>query len=45
LEGTGNMIVDKILGNYKGTLIKPGLLWYANLQTLPTHYLLMFTIQ
>jgi hypothetical protein len=26
LEGTGNMIVDKILGNYKGTLIKPGLL-------------------
>ena len=26
LEGTGNMIVDKILSNYKGTLIKPGLL-------------------
>lgn len=26
LEGTGNMIVDKILNNYKGTLIKPGLL-------------------
>jgi hypothetical protein len=26
LEGTGNMIVDKILSNYKGNLIKPGLL-------------------
>lgn len=26
LEGTGNMIVDKILSNYKGTLIKPGIL-------------------
>ena len=26
LEGTGNMLVDKILSNYKGTLIKPGLL-------------------
>jgi len=26
LEGTGNMIVDKILNNYKGNLIKPGLL-------------------
>jgi hypothetical protein len=26
LEGTGNMIVDKILNNYKGNVIKPGLL-------------------
>ena len=24
LEGTGNMIVDKILSNYKGNLLKPG---------------------
>lgn len=26
LQGTGNMIVDKILSNYKGTLLKPGVL-------------------
>jgi hypothetical protein len=26
LEGTGNIIVDKILSNYKGNLLKPGIL-------------------
>jgi hypothetical protein len=26
LEGTGNLIVDKILSNYKGSLLKPGIL-------------------
>jgi hypothetical protein len=26
LEGTGNIIVDKILSNYKGNLVKPGIL-------------------
>lgn len=26
LEGTGNIVVDKILNNYKGDVIKPGLL-------------------
>lgn len=26
LQGTGNMIVDKILSNYKGSLLKPGVL-------------------
>jgi hypothetical protein len=26
LEGTGNMVVDKILSNYKGNVIKPGII-------------------
>jgi hypothetical protein len=26
LEGTGNMVVDKILNGYKGSVIKPGLI-------------------
>jgi hypothetical protein len=39
-DGTGNMIVDKILQKYKKNITKIGLIWCnAKQQTLSIHYL------